>query len=50
MKHRYLARPILVVDDDHNLRQTIQWVLEDEGYTVATAVDGQEAVELAVAQ
>ena len=50
MKHRQMGRPILVVDDDHNLRQTIQWVLEDEGYTVATAVDGQEAVELAIGQ
>lgn len=43
-------RPILVVDDDHNLRQTIQWVLEEEGFSVSTAADGQEAVEQAMAQ
>ncbi len=45
-----LYRPILVVDDDHNLRQTIQWVLEEEGFSVWTAGDGQEAVEQAMAQ
>ncbi|MEO8956227.1 MAG: response regulator [Ktedonobacteraceae bacterium] len=43
-------RPILVVDDDHNLRQTIQWVLEEEGFSVSSAADGQEAVEQAMAQ
>ncbi len=50
MKQKHTAGPILVVDDDHNLRQIIQWVLEEEGYTVATAIDGKEAVELAIAQ
>ena len=41
---------ILVVDDDRNLRQTIQWVLEEEGFSVRTAADGQEAVEQAIAR
>jgi two-component system OmpR family response regulator len=35
---------ILVVDDDPGIRQTIRWALEDEGFTVATAADGQEAL------
>ncbi|GAC1348057.1 MAG: response regulator [Ktedonobacteraceae bacterium] len=47
---RTITGPILVVDDDQNLRQTIQWVLEDEGHMVETAADGQEAVEQAAQQ
>jgi DNA-binding response OmpR family regulator len=42
--------PILVVDDDHHLRQTIQWMLEEEGFEVQTAADGREAVEQAIAR
>ncbi len=37
---------ILVVDDDLNLCQTIQIVLEEEGFMVETALDGVEALEL----
>lgn len=36
---------ILVVDDDPTLCQTIQLVLEEEGFVVATAMDGVEALE-----
>ncbi len=36
---------ILVVDDDPTLCQTIQVVLEEEGFVVATAMDGVEALE-----
>jgi two-component system, NtrC family, response regulator AtoC len=42
--------PILVVDDDHSLRKTIQMMLEEEGFVVQTAADGQEAVEQAISQ
>jgi len=38
---------ILVVDDDLNLCQTIQVVLEEEGFVVETALDGAEALERA---
>ncbi len=38
---------ILVVDDDLNLCQTIQVVLEEEGFVVETALDGVEALERA---
>jgi DNA-binding response OmpR family regulator len=41
---------ILVVDDDHFLRQTIQWMLEEEQFHVQTAGDGREAIEKALAQ
>ena len=42
--------PILVVDDDYQLRTTIQILLEEEGFAVQTAADGREAVELALAR
>jgi two-component system response regulator MprA len=43
-------RPILVVEDDLHLRQTIQWALEDEGLAVETASHGQQALERAAQQ
>jgi DNA-binding response OmpR family regulator len=39
--------PILVVDDDARVRQTIQWTLEDAGFLVETAGDGRGALMLA---
>jgi DNA-binding response OmpR family regulator len=39
--------PILVVDDDPRMRQTIQWALEDQGFVVELASDGRDAVERA---
>lgn len=38
---------ILVVEDELPVRQTIQWVLEDEGLVVETASNGQEAIDVA---
>ena len=37
---------ILVADDDKNIRLLLTRVLENAGYTVSTAKDGQEALEL----
>ena len=39
--------PILVVEDDPLLRDTLTWVLEDDGLRVMVAVDGPAALELA---
>jgi two-component system response regulator MprA len=39
-----MSATILIVDDDYGLRATLQAVLEDEGYTVTTAVDGLDAL------
>jgi CheY-like chemotaxis protein len=39
--------PILVVDDDSHVLQMIQWVLEDVGFEVRMAVDGEEALKQA---
>jgi DNA-binding response OmpR family regulator len=39
---------ILVVDDDPEIREAIQWFLEDGGFSVETAADGQEAVNRAL--
>jgi DNA-binding response OmpR family regulator len=38
---------VLVVDDDAQVRQAIQWALEDESLAVIAAPDGREAVRLA---
>jgi CheY-like chemotaxis protein len=37
---------VLVVDDDTSIRELARMVLEDEGYSVVEAVDGQAALEL----
>lgn len=44
-----MSKPVLVVDDDDDLRSNISDVLESEGYTVLLAANGQEALELLVA-
>jgi CheY-like chemotaxis protein len=37
---------VLVVDDDRSIRETLRAVLQDEGYTVAEAGDGAQAIAL----
>lgn len=37
---------ILVVDDDHAIRETLRSILEDEGYAVRAAANGREALDL----
>jgi DNA-binding response OmpR family regulator len=39
--------PILVVDDDPQLRHVIQLALEEEGLAVETAADGRQALDQA---
>ena len=39
-------RPVLVVDDEPNIRTFVRLALEDEGYGVVTAGDGAEALEV----
>jgi CheY-like chemotaxis protein len=38
-------RTILIVEDDSDLREALSAVLRDEGYTVAMAADGREALD-----
>jgi two-component system chemotaxis response regulator CheY len=40
------ARPVLVVEDDEDVREAVATILEDEGYTVVTASQGREALEV----
>ncbi len=40
-----LKHSVLVVDDDESVRVTTAAILEQEGYLVATAADGREALE-----
>jgi two-component system response regulator MprA len=37
---------ILVVDDDPEIRETMRFALEDEGYTVVDAEDGASALQM----
>jgi CheY-like chemotaxis protein len=39
------ARSVLIVDDDFDIRDSLKDILEDEGYQVAMAADGEEALE-----
>lgn len=39
------CRNILVVEDNNDIRETIAELLEAEGFTVASASDGQEALD-----
>ena len=41
--------PVLVVEDDRQVRQVLQLALEDEGVVVETAADGQQALTVASA-
>ncbi|MFA5468780.1 MAG: response regulator, partial [Sphaerochaetaceae bacterium] len=41
-----MKRKILVADDEKNIRQGLQLALEDEGYTVLLAADGDEAWQI----
>lgn len=40
-------RKILLVEDDHLIREMYHLYLEDKGYTIATAGDGDEALTVA---
>ena len=40
MKHK----KILIADDNENIREALQYLLEDEGYTLSLAKDGAEAL------
>ena len=41
-----MAQSVLVVDDEAGIRSSLQGILEDEGYAVALAEDGLDAIEL----
>jgi CheY-like chemotaxis protein len=37
---------VMVVEDDHDTRVSLRYLLEEEGYIVLTATDGHSALEL----
>ena len=44
------VRTILVADDNGDTRRVVRWMLEQKGYAVIEAADGQQAVAIAVSQ
>ncbi len=45
MNNLELQNRILLVDDEPNIRETVAFILEAEGYDVDTAVDGVDGLE-----
>jgi DNA-binding response OmpR family regulator len=45
-----MAKKILIVDDDPNIRDYIASVLNDNGYDTCTAISGAEGFEMAKAE
>lgn len=45
MTNENTSKSILIVEDDDSIRETLQEILEVEGYRVETAIDGQEALD-----
>jgi CheY-like chemotaxis protein len=45
-----LRRRVLIVDDDRDIRETLEELLEQEGYAVFTARNGLEALAVARAE
>lgn len=39
------THPILIIDDDLNLLETLAWTLEEAGYTVTAVTSGREALQ-----
>lgn len=39
------ARKVLVVDDEPNILLSLEFILEEEGFDVKTATDGEEALD-----
>jgi DNA-binding NtrC family response regulator len=40
----YEFKTLLLVDDDHQLAETLQWILADENFLVDVSHDGDEAM------
>ena len=36
---------VLVIDDNADIRETLRWLLEDEGYAVSAAANGREGLK-----
>lgn len=45
-----MAKPVLVVEDDPDIQLNLQMLLEDEGYEVIQAMDGQAGLDVLAEQ
>ena len=46
LAHKLVRPSVLVVDDNEDIRTTVRDVLEDQGFTVACASNGREALDM----
>jgi len=44
------AKTVLVADDNDDTRRVVRWMLEQKGYAVIEAADGEQAVAVAVSR
>jgi len=42
-----MPKKVLIADDDENIRELVQFSLEDEGFELYHAKDGDEALAMA---
>ena len=47
-QEEYMSKRILVVDDEQSIVTLLKYNLEQAGYTVITALDGEEGLHLAI--
>lgn len=40
-----MAKRVLIVDDEEDIRSTVKTILEKEGYNVVTAIDGDDCLK-----
>ena len=45
-QNKLLMKTILIVEDDLEIRQSMQEILEEEGYTVLSAKNGSEGLQI----
>ena len=43
-------KKILIIDDERNIRMTLTYCLESEGYQVDTAINGEEGLDILLNQ
>ena len=46
LREKQMSKKVLIVDDEPNIVVSVEFLMQREGHEVATAADGQEAMDL----